>query len=64
MDITALITAIVVIGILCIIVGVVFKVAPVPAPAQTIIWAVVAIVCLLILLSVFTGGLNLHIGAR
>lgn len=37
------------IGILCIVAYAILQIAPIPAPVSTIIWAVVAIICLVLL---------------
>jgi hypothetical protein len=56
--ITALIIALILIAIVCVIGQVFLQLVPAPAPVKTIVWAVIAIVSLLILLSVFTGGID------
>jgi hypothetical protein len=54
--IEALLIALILIAIVCVIATVVLKLVPMPAPVPTVIWGIVAIVCLLILLRAFTGG--------
>lgn len=53
--ITSLIGALIVIAIVCIIGWVIVSIIPGPPQLKVIIWAVVAIICLLILYSVVTG---------
>jgi hypothetical protein len=56
--ITSLLVALILIAIVAVIGQVFLQLVPVPAPVKTIVWAVIAIVCLLILLAVFTGGID------
>jgi hypothetical protein len=56
--IISLLVALILIAIVCVIGQVFLKLVPAPEPVRTIVWAVVAIVSLLILLAVFTGGLD------
>jgi uncharacterized protein (DUF983 family) len=57
MDVTALLVALIYIAIICVVGGVVIRIIPDPKPSYltTIIWAIVTIVCLVILLQVITG---------
>lgn len=64
MDISSLIVALVYIGILCIVAQLIVTLAPVPPPVPTIIWAIVAILCLLVLLDAIGGGHVLYYGHR
>ncbi len=54
--ITSLLVALIVIAIICVVAGAIIRIVPMPAPVGTIIWAVVAIVCLFVLLRAITGG--------
>lgn len=53
--IEALIIALICIGIVCIIGYVLMSIIPGPPMVKTIVWAVVGIICLLILLRAVTG---------
>jgi hypothetical protein len=53
-----MLVALVLIAIVCVIAQAFLQLVPVPAPVKTIVWAFATIICLLILLAVFTGGLN------
>jgi hypothetical protein len=48
--------ALIVIAIICVIASCFIKLVPMPAPVPTVIWCIVAVICLLILLRVVTGG--------
>ena len=50
-----LLTALIVIAIICIVVNVVVRLVPMPPPVSIIIWAVTGIICLLVLYDVVTG---------
>jgi hypothetical protein len=54
--INALLIALAYIAIICVIAAVIVRLVPMPAPVGMIVWAVVTIICLLILLRVFTGS--------
>lgn len=54
--ITSLLVALILIAIVCTIGWAILSIVPVPAPVKTVIWAIVAVVCLLILLRGVTGG--------
>jgi hypothetical protein len=53
-----MLVALVLIAIVCVIAQAFLQLVPVPAPVKTIVWAFATIICLLILLAVFTGGLD------
>jgi 1-acyl-sn-glycerol-3-phosphate acyltransferase len=53
--ITALIVALILIAIVCVVAQALLKIVKVPEPLPTVVWAAVVIVCLLLLLDVFTG---------
>ena len=53
--VTALIVALILIAIVVVVCQVLLKLVKMPEPLPTIVWGVVVIVCLLILLDVFTG---------
>lgn len=59
--ITALLVALIYIAIISVIGWAIISLIPVPAPVKTVIWAVVAVLCLLVLLGAVTGGLP-HLG--
>lgn len=61
MDFSSLIAAVIFIAILCIVVSLILRIAGgnIPPLVQQVIWAVVAIVCLLALLAWVTGGLKI-----
>lgn len=56
--IVSLLVALVLIAIVCVIAQAFMALVPVPAPVKTIVWAFATIICLLILLAVFTGGID------
>lgn len=53
--ITSLLVALIVIAIVCIIGWVIVSIIPGPPQLKVIIWAVVAIICLIVLLGAVTG---------
>lgn len=55
MSIAGLLTALILIAIVCVIVGAVLRLVPMPAPVGPILWALTAVLCLLILLGAVTG---------
>ena len=58
--IESLLVALIVIGIICVIGWVLMSIIPGPPMVKTIVWAVVAILCLLVLLRAVTGhGLSI-----
>lgn len=50
-----LITILICIAILCVIASVIIKLLPMPEPVPTVLWAIIAVACLLMLLRVVPG---------
>lgn len=48
--------------VICIVVGLIVKLAPLPAPVPTVLWAVVALICVVLLFQALAGG-NLGFGS-
>ena len=65
--ITQLVIALILIAIICVIAGAILKLLAVmgvaiPAPVSIVAWAIVAVLCLLLLYQVVTGqGINLNL---
>lgn len=54
--ITSLLVALIFIAIICVIASAFVRLVPLPAPVPIVVWCIVAVICLLILLRVVTGG--------
>jgi hypothetical protein len=56
--VSGLLGALFIIAIICIVAGLIIKLAPLPEPVPVILWAVVAIICIVLL----AQGLGVNIG--
>ena len=54
--ITGLLTALIIVAIIAVIGWVIISIIPGPPLVHTVVWAVVAIICLLVLLDAVSGG--------
>jgi len=60
MDLSLMLVALLVCTIICVVGAAFIKIAKPPEPVSTIVWAIVAIICLVVLINALTGrGLGL-----